>query len=59
MIAEFTAHNVALVVPDQGIDTSGANSAAPAHGVNILPSPEETPKQANFLIRSKGEELLG
>ena len=25
----------------------------PAHGVNILPSPEETPKQANFLIRSK------
>jgi DNA invertase Pin-like site-specific DNA recombinase len=28
MIAEFTAHNVALVVPEQGIDTSTANAAA-------------------------------
>jgi DNA invertase Pin-like site-specific DNA recombinase len=28
MIAEFTAHNVALVVPEQGIDTSSSNSAA-------------------------------
>jgi resolvase-like protein len=28
LIAEFSAHNVALVVPEQGIDTSGANSAA-------------------------------
>ena len=28
MIAEFTAHNVALVVPEQGIDTSAANPAA-------------------------------
>ncbi|HEY5705408.1 MAG TPA: hypothetical protein VIS96_07525 [Terrimicrobiaceae bacterium] len=26
----------------------------PTHGVNILPSPKETSKQANFLIRSKG-----
>ena len=28
LIGEFNAHNVALVVPAQGIDTSGANSAA-------------------------------
>jgi DNA invertase Pin-like site-specific DNA recombinase len=35
MIAEFTAHNVALVVPEQGIDTSGANSAARLQ-MNIL-----------------------
>ena len=28
MIAEFAAHNVALVVPEQGIDTSAANPAA-------------------------------
>jgi DNA invertase Pin-like site-specific DNA recombinase len=28
MIAELTAHNVALVVPEQGIDTSSSNSAA-------------------------------
>ena len=28
MIAEFTAHNVALIVPEQGIDTSSSNSAA-------------------------------
>jgi DNA invertase Pin-like site-specific DNA recombinase len=28
MIAEFTAHNTALVVPEQGIDTSTANPAA-------------------------------
>ena len=35
MIAEFTAHNVALVVPEQGIDTSAANSAARLQ-VNVL-----------------------
>src|SRR4029077_18914076 len=35
LIAEFTAHNVALVVPEQGIDTSGANSAARLQ-MNIL-----------------------
>jgi Resolvase, N terminal domain len=35
MIAEFTAHSVALVVPCQGIDTSGANSAARLQ-MNIL-----------------------
>jgi DNA invertase Pin-like site-specific DNA recombinase len=35
MIAEFTAHHVALVVPEQGIDTSGANSAARLQ-MNIL-----------------------
>jgi putative DNA-invertase from lambdoid prophage Rac len=35
LIAEFTAHNVALVVPAQGIDTSGANSAARLQ-LNIL-----------------------
>ena len=35
MIAEFTSHNVALVVPEQGIDTSGANSAARLQ-MNIL-----------------------
>jgi DNA invertase Pin-like site-specific DNA recombinase len=28
MIAEFAAHNTALVVPEQGIDTSTANPAA-------------------------------
>jgi DNA invertase Pin-like site-specific DNA recombinase len=28
MIAEFAAHNVALVVPEQGIDTSSSNPAA-------------------------------
>ena len=28
MIAEFTAHSVALIVPEQGIDTSSSNSAA-------------------------------
>ena len=35
LIGEFTAHNVALVVPGQGIDTSGANSAARLQ-LNIL-----------------------
>jgi putative DNA-invertase from lambdoid prophage Rac len=35
LIGEFTAHNVALVVPAQGIDTSGANSAARLQ-LNIL-----------------------
>ena len=35
MIAEFTAHNVALVVPEQGIDTSTANPAARLH-LNVL-----------------------
>jgi DNA invertase Pin-like site-specific DNA recombinase len=35
MIAEFTSHNVALVVPEQGIDTSAANSAARLQ-VNVL-----------------------
>ena len=35
VISEFTAHNVALVVPAQGIDTSGANSAARLQ-LNIL-----------------------
>jgi putative DNA-invertase from lambdoid prophage Rac len=35
MIAEFTTHSVALVVPCQGIDTSGANSAARLQ-MNIL-----------------------
>jgi len=35
LIDEFTAHNVALVVPGQGIDTSGTNSAARLQ-LNIL-----------------------
>ena len=35
LIGEFNAHNVALVVPAQGIDTSGANSAARLQ-LNIL-----------------------
>ena len=35
LIGEFAAHNVALVVPGQGIDTSGANSAARLQ-LNIL-----------------------
>ena len=35
LIGEFNAHNVALVVPAQGIDTSEANSAARLQ-LNIL-----------------------
>ena len=35
LIGEFNAHNVALVVPAQGIDTGGANSAARLQ-LNIL-----------------------
>jgi DNA invertase Pin-like site-specific DNA recombinase len=33
MIAEFTAHNVALIVPEQGIDTS---SSTQPHGFSSM-----------------------
>jgi hypothetical protein len=35
-IAEFTTHNVALVVPEQGIDTSGANFGSAASDEHSL-----------------------
>ena len=44
IIGEFTAHNVALVVPSQGIDTSASNSAARLQ-LNILCAVAEFEKE--------------